>query len=69
MNGGMSGVAIVLTRRNVSVNLWKSWYCVGMSMRGSVASDRDSRALASIFSRRFILCASVYDSAVLGVEE
>ena len=39
-----------------------------LSMRGSVASDRDSRALASVFSRWFVLCASVCDFDCVGVE-
>jgi hypothetical protein len=62
-------VWIVLTRRNVRGNLWKNWYCVGMSMRGSAESDGDSRALASVSDGRFVLCASLLDSDVLGVEE
>lgn len=69
MNGGMWGASIVLTRRNVKGNTWRDWQSVGMSMRGSVASDGDSRALASVSNGRFVLCASVCDYSGDGVEE
>jgi hypothetical protein len=62
-------VWIVLTRRNVRGNLWKNWYCVGIVTRGSVESDGDSRALASVSDGRFVLCANVFDSDDMGVEE
>jgi hypothetical protein len=39
-----------------------------MTTSGGVASDRDSRALASDSSRRSVLLASVCDSDDLGVE-
>jgi hypothetical protein len=38
-------------------------------MREGVESDGDSRALASVSDGRFVLCASVFDSDDMGVEE
>lgn len=48
--------------------MWRDWQSVGMSMRGSVASDGDSRALASVFDGRFVLCASLCSVSSVGVE-
>jgi hypothetical protein len=65
----LSAAMIVLTRHNASANLLRRLRRSLMSMRGGVASDGDSRTLASVSCRSFVLCTSVFDYSGDGVEE